>query len=1838
MTTGLREISDADLTEAIVQILLPRLAEQMRLRAPGHCMRVADLDRGLMVALCRSLRMQVANVQTFILGTADNVDADDDLYVSSTKLVELRNPLPNGELRPPLVVFLPPQTRASAEDSFGVATFEEIVVSDVYGALLQSLLQRLPSDLQGYVINLFDTLRAEQWPWADPVARARYLLTALANGADGETLGASLFELGLVPDFRLMDDPTTVLGHIRKNMGSVRSLTDSDQTVRGRVLELRLSDKSIQDRLMRLLIDTGVEDPQRWTRRIVIDSSNWGISFDKWQFEEEIRPERISIYEVTTDLPTIAEDETDERLQGLIEQQVLAPQDRRKIGVTFSVNPQPLQVPGLDHFSVQIVTKDGGPVGVAKKVKAWKAKKSSTSVSLDKLDRIEFEEGWHFIRVLAWTEHDDPIPIAYPESADLDEAQSKPNESEPFYVLPDGSIGDEPPQRAIPLEASLEHARLRLQFTAIGAARDPWTIRSERIVWVEKSSKTRQTNQDTLEIRFGRDGIFHVPVARVLRGLEQHILKSPYEAVSWRLMINRGEVNAPAISVHEWPRSSAVDSFLGARARYFEALRAQGTDFISQAADFIALKPYCAEYAEAYDDLLTDLQHKVEQSAGGDQQKVIAALRTVLAVDTIHLTITDFRGTLREAILLAPTHPLRALWFATWAELGRGWIHATSSSTGEAIGPVRDALLEQLTPLNIPATLPLADGKIFTCVDNLTPFWSLYAAAMEEDARGLLGEICAAFGLQEPTIGGTTVTGEVLGSRIARYALQHPYVRTLSINVFNPGRASVLASALVWLQRQEVFSHLRYDIRLFVRDPEAPGVGEALDLLLSPTGSTSSEAADAFTTSTGNHLFPKLSFAVRSTQSFREDPTQYRAHLSILLDLFPAEEVGIGPALAPVESTPLHGLIQDYATDFQDNNGQTLWRRQPRHGRVRPLPGAEVMVDLLARLPQRISGATATISTGVPAFDARPIVLLGLDAEQRELVHHIHIVSDWVYTIDRHFGIEFFDHKPQSDRPEYLIDYVPSAAGDFGHRLLITSRSVTELEAMLGPVLDRYGIPTEIGSASTILSQLRALSGRLALKLISAPNQQAEVLGLALARLYLERQGALSNQLIVPLDTHQNLFQSARHQAEELGEAVTLHRTDLALIDLNAADRTIRCNLVEVKCYTQLGSLASYNQLKEDILRQIERSEQVLREHFDPHLKSPDRPDRLIKIREFASLLEFYLHRSVRYGLLDVDAADEAQHMLATLEDSYTLRFTRSALIFDFQKSGTEAAEYEHDIEYHRIGIDVIHALVAEMSISDSGSLNTVSSIHGRASVPRLASAAFIAPKRDWSTTWDKVGRDSGSIYTRQPESAEPASSSDHTRRHNANTDVDPNTSNDEVAHLNGSDEAPSLGQASGVNQSHQLSGDEQSKATEDGARPADSGAPIRAQSPDYDVILGAHGRSPQYGILGEIAGRKVALDLDQTHTISLFGVQGGGKSYTLGSIIEMACAPIPAVNCLPNPLATIIFHYSPTQDYPPEFTSVVNPNSDPDQLAQLHTRYGAEPQALEDVVILVPAAKVAERRLEFPDVSVMPIAFAASELKATHWKFLMGAVGSQSMYLRQINLIMRRLRENLTLDELMRSVEESALSEHLKELARTRLQFAAEYIDDSRRVMDIIRPGRLVIVDLRDEFIEKDEALGLFVVLLQLFSDATYEGHSFNKLVVFDEAHKYIESSDLVAGLVEVVREMRHKGTSVMVASQDPPSVPIALIELSTEILLHRFNSPAWLKHIQRANAALSNLTPERMNQLGPGDAYAWASRASDEGFSRGAMKIRCRPRVTQHGGGTKTATAGSETGQAAR
>lgn len=403
------------------------------------------------------------------------------------------------------------------------------------------------------------------------------------------------------------------------------------------------------------------------------------------------------------------------------------------------------------------------------------------------------------------------------------------------------------------------------------------------------------------------------------------------------------------------------------------------------------------------------------------------------------------------------------------------------------------------------------------------------------------------------------------------------------------------------------------------------------------------------------------------------------------------------------------------------------------------------------------------------------------------------------------------------------------------------------------------------------------------------------------------------------------------------------------------------------------------------------------------------------------------------------------------------------------------------------------------------------------------------------------------------------------------------------------------------------------------------------AHAPSIDALVGANEMTPQYGVLGRSGSGAVAVDLTGCNTISLFGVQGFGKSYTLGVIAEMATTPVDGVNVLPSPLATVIFHYHKSDAYAPEMAAAVAPNDKPREVEQLLADYAARPAGLRDVVLLSPEARVADRRAEFPELEVQPIKFASGELGAEGWKFLLGATGSDALYMRQLVAIMRKYRQGLTLSDFRKEIDAADLSPNVRRLAEDRLNLAEPYVDDAARLADLLRPGRTVIVDLRDEWIEKDEALGLFVVMLRIFAKAKHEGRTFNKLVVFDEAHKYITDSDLIGQVVETIREMRHQGTSVVIASQDPLSVPRAVVELTSILLLHRMTSPQWLKHLKSAIAALEGVTEGQLATLQPGEALLWAQRSTDKRFSQRLQRIRIRPRFSRHGGGTKTAVDGA-------
>ncbi|MFD8303213.1 hypothetical protein ACFV29_12810 [Streptomyces sp. NPDC059690] len=1845
-TVGLTEPSVGDLRDALEGVLVPRLTALLTSRGAGHCMRVTEVDATLAARLVRRLRSASGTgAEVCLLGPGQDTEEGSelrDVTVTSTKLVELRNRTEQHQVASapgPLLVFVPPGLRASAEDSFGIATFEEVSLGDSYELLAARLLDEVPAMLRPSVEELLALLGEAADQRASARARAAYLLTLKANGYGEQAAGAAVFHFGLVPDFELFAQPGELRERAARNRELVDKLTESTRSERQRVLELGLIDSEFTTRLAGFAARCGLEDPVVWTRRIVVDRENWALSFGNWRLDDRRRAS-VSIDLQDLGLPRAGDVPDDlatyPALSAIAGQPYLlaGPKGVSELIYRFTVQPDPRKVEGLNRFRVEIASEKSGSIGRSAHISVGKAAKAEYKGALRKLTKIDWDEGWHYVTVTPLDDQAQPLDVE-PSSDGM-----QGGESERFYVVPDAET-EEPPERSAGRYEGVVQALRDLQFQALGNGDDPARVALGEVRWKAGSGRTQQR---TLTARISAAGQVDIRLSPTLTALQQQILAAADRPGLWQLSLGPAGAGEPVFDADDGlaasmtgRRAEAFDTFLATRQAYFSALR--GTDdraadeglLVTEAVDFSEVRTELAAYAEAYTELIAAQLHHLERVTDAERASVLVRLAQLLQIDCVAVTLTDGLGLRHHVLLASPTHPLRALWLATWSALGADWINRLEEAERSQVIAARSSLMDELSSLGFPFAVPRRDGRLLVAAENLTPYWGTYLPSEVDDPRGLLGQLATALRLPAAAsstgVGATGLSGAHLADRVERYVRLHPYVHTLVMNVVNAGRGELLADMLLELQRREVTRSLRFDLRLCVSDPEAPEAGEALAELLRAEAQVSAAEAEAFLNPSGGALHAKLAFSIRAVEEFTANPGGFDAHLTVLIDAFGGEQLGSAQH-QDIAYAPVHGLVQATASQYVENEQQVAWRKLPRHGEALALDDAEDLTTLLGHLPALMDSAAASVATAGRAPRHVPCTVLALDTADRALLYHAHQVSDWVVTIDRTLGLEYFDHSGGDGRPEYVIDYAPQAGDTLGHQIMVSSKSVDELRALLGPVAEDHDLDVDQRHLHTFFDQLRLLSGNLAFKLASAaPTQRTEVLGLSLARLYLDYQGVLTNQIVVPLDAHPELYREVRRQVRELGESLSFRRSDLALFHLDERHETITCRLVEVKCYTALNDIGAYQQLKGKIAEQLERSEDVLTAAFDPNRGTPDRVDRSVKNLGLSSMLRFYLTRAFRHGTMGKSPYEAAHRLLDRLDDGYTLQFTRSGLIFDLARPGTDR-ELDHGVEFHRIGRNLIKELIDAIptvqnrvqpelqdlepsdDVPDGGGDSAATRSRLDLTVPRIADAAFRAPEvedvatppapdQDAPAAPEAVEATSGAVVTdRAPDSQQPCPSAEPSEAPQPQQEARP-----------GPAPSPTV----------------VGPATFQDAPITDAARGVPALVPE--AFLGVMRPSPQYGVLGDIAGRTIALDLNETHTISLFGVQGGGKSYTLGSIMEMASLPAPPVNELPHPLATVVFHYSQTQDYAPEFTSMAHPNDDEAQLRMLKERYGAQPKALRDVLLLVPAAQLAERRAQYPGIDVQPLTFASIELQAAHWRFLMGAVGNQSVYIRQLTRIMRAHRDNLNLAAIRQGVEESELSDHLKRLAQERLNLAAEYIDDTTRLTSLVRPGRLIIVDLRDEFIEKDEALGLFVVLMQLFAEARDGGEHFNKLVVFDEAHKYIDSPDLVAGLVETVREMRHKGMSILVASQDPPSVPISLIELSDHVILHKFTSPAWLKHLQKANAALSTLSSDQMSRLQPGEAYVWASKATDPAFTHGAVRIRCRPRVTKHGGATKTA-----------
>lgn len=1278
------------------------------------------------------------------------------------------------------------------------------------------------------------------------------------------------------------------------------------------------------------------------------------------------------------------------------------------------------------------------------------------------------------------------------------------------------------------------------------------------------------------------------------------------------------------------------DELTALRQELFSVIResADNETGLTCTTDFTAIIGLVKGYLAEYDSWLRNIQ-ETELS-----EEQIISLQNL---DTVLLTVEMPDGSNVKVKLIAPLHPLRLAWMINLYELYQDWEEKTLEYPKYRKAWYRklDKLFMGLLPMEI-APLVLCENSLqeaYQYIGEITFGWGAYAQpsygreeAFVSGYRQLKSYTAMLLNVAREKQIDSDVSKELVVRHLFNYGLSHPYTDKLVINLFNAGDAAVFAQALIELEKIGLGLDLTYEIRLFTDDNMLQS-GEAFKELLDPEGyGRTAVEAEVFSQASANRLFPKLRFSLNKISDFIDDHDKYQAHLSFLVNPFAVHTELVRPDELS-RSFYLNGTICRDVVNAAKEGKSFVWNRYYSN-KTLPNPvseSANMEVSLFARL-QEATGKllSSTLEESVPATTLR------LKENDMMLLSFIHDSSDWVITFDKNMGPEFYDLPclGENDVP-YLLDYVPCEDAT-GVSSYLTTKPTSEIGALMIPLFHEYGINLErYENFKQILEDVRSVSSSLIMQVNATSRKGFEVIGTTLCKRFLEKKGITKESFLIPIDLHKELFIDLENENKE--------RADNLVVKIDSATKEILFTVVEIKCRN-----AHYNaeELHAKMVNQIENTIFALRSHFEIAVDGTDRLDRELKVLELKSFLEFYIRRAMRYGQLDPEFAHDYLIFLSKLADGYTIRFKQLGVVFDFTQMERQKKHFYGDALIYSMGEPIIGEI-----LNTEGSLKTevleamdeefVNFFEPTCSAPKALDADVVIPVQSVAAPDNPELDPEYEVIIPKKPTAKPVVEKTSTEVP-AEPVVTPTVDQPSVSFTPQPKPEPEHTDAPASddpsNSSAQPALESVSQTPEPVVAPAPEPVvePISElesvdpnyQEPSCDVIIGKNSDSPQFGILGKMNsnGRVIGLDLNECNTISLFGVQGAGKSYTIGSITEMVLRQFSKVNLLPAPMASVIFHYSDSMDYAPEFTSMVYPNDEAGQLAKLKAEYGAEPGSIKDVILLAPESQVETRKVEYPDIDVHPIGFDSSELAVRDWMFLLGAMGNDSTYIKELKQIMKACRNDMSLVNIRNGVANSNhMSTLQRSLAEQKLDFAEEYITDGNKLQQYLKPGRLIIVDLRDEFIEKDEALGLFVVMLNIFSSVMkVDGRAFNKFIVFDEAHKYMNDKELVGSITTAIREMRHKGVSIMIASQDPMSLPTEIIELSSIVVMHRFSSPAWVKHVQKAITPLQTLTATEMAALGSGEAYLWANKASDKAITQRPIKISIRPRVTKHGGDT--------------
>ena len=1253
-----RELFHQEMAEAV----FAHLRDFLLGKENNHCQRVEFLPVEVMRIVCERISIDVElkkhQVEAYVLSD----QAANGLEIESGALIEKRNRDKFGVL----VAFIPQGLRLPAEDSYDIQTFKTYDLANVLRAHVRQMVSALPTDGREVTTQVVNQPGIRRLPVDQHI---KYLLALKNDASNWQEAGAYLFHLGLIPDLDLKQDNCQT--RLDRNARCVGELTDESQSTLSaldelaQTIQLDPQANNLRENLIAYLRSRNIADTRAWLHDILADQAICSnLNFAKWKFVDAPGEGTVEVH-----LDPLRDPKTNKVAEGFADRggNLIA---NTKTPIKIKWKTYPTNSPALGHFVVLIVRDtDDEEMGTELLKKTVKNNKKTETRSTISLKDIELAEGEACAAKIIVQARDRSGVIL-----DFDE-------SEPFWI--EGGEAEKPTS-----SKKVNVIRNRAEAFFLSACRSRTKMEVDSEGWEEG----RRPFPYRLKLK-NRE-IYHLIVNPLLHAIERNNISDPKTLGAWQAdLTNRGAMELNDLKPFPLSVSNLTtfDTFVQARAALFQKFddkddvqivtaEEERTGGVIEIFDLREFAHEIMAYAKAYIDVLAEVQTRLKAAKGdGQVNNILNASHKLSRIDTIHLKVGDSEG-VDELVILAPTHPIKLLWLLQYQQLLYYWADQLDGvSEKEAAALVSREAHERITSLNIPSVLAFQKDDIYVNSDNLDLYWSILPNGKTRDVRNAVSTLQRLLGFRLNQGEITVITAPQIADRIWRYLKHHPYVSTLRINVINPGDGLLVLNAVRLLQKGDDFKDLNYDVA-FYADQRYEIMGSAFDEVTE--GTTLSEGAqpdvdEELLKPNKNPLFPKLTFSKRKLTEGDWRNTDFReAHITILIDRF-STKVLTRQTEPPPGSFCLHNLLAEYRADFDVKGDSATWSRK-----VVPIQNSELPIGAPSAqaLFQAIDGLTrlsASYFDWGNSLEKVPAIQLELSDTDKHLINHIHEHSDWVFTIDRNFGIEYFDNPRAGGGAvrSYLIDYSPEFLDGLGHRLIISTFWLSEIEGIISDGLKKMGIPGTGYYASQILDVLKSISGRLALKLINNPKDAKEVIGLALTRLLLQDGGDLKTGILIPVDSHIDLFTDHKRASDEA--EIRLMRSDLICASVKNGKLILR--LIEVKYRTGSGAPSEDQLLKEAIAQKNADTRKVFEARFVPN-PTADRLDRELQNKELANLLRFYFDRSYRHGLLE--SSPEGKVALTAVirqveEGNFSVEFENAGYIFHTAGISKQSEEYK---------------------------------------------------------------------------------------------------------------------------------------------------------------------------------------------------------------------------------------------------------------------------------------------------------------------------------------------------------------------------------------------------------------------------------------------------------------------------------------------------------------------------------------------------------------------------------